>query len=535
MSSGGRARAVSLALSLAAGSLAGPALGDVVLWNNGPLVNAPFAGSGGAHDSRLQSELGMTSLAFAGILTTPSSPAGAGVADDFVVDTPGGWQLSRIRVYSVPLASGTEPMSSMWLAIWNGPPWLAGSNAVFSSSAGGSFGPAGVYRVPGAQPLDTSLPVTAGTLPVGITLPPGHYWLSWQPNVGTAFGFIPRVPPVTLNGQATTGDGRVSNTFCDLGGSCSTSWFDALDAGTNTPQGFPFVIEGWPVSARKGDFDGQRGPDLVFRNVNPASGDFNRNKVWFMDGVTRTAEAFVSPDPPGPEWSIVGADDFDTAGAPWNGPDGRTDLLFYNELTGEIRLWLMNGTSRSGSPLSVSGAPTLPLNWKLAATADFNGDARADLLWRNVTSQKLVIWTMSATAATGSIIPSPDQAVDGNWAVVAAQDYNNDRATDLLWYNSTSGKVVTWYMNAAVQRLSGQFLIPPNAGDNNWKVLAGGDYSGTYVGAAPLHTPDVVWRNETSGRSVVWHLDFASTRVSGQFTSPDSNTPALDWTIVGPR
>jgi hypothetical protein len=34
---------------------------------------------------------------------------------------------------------------------------------------------------------------------------------------------------------------------------------------------------------------------------------------------------------------------------------------------------------------------------------------------------------------------------------------------------------------------------------------------------------------------VVWHLDFNSTRVHGQFTSPLANSPALDWTIVGPR
>ena len=39
----------------------------------------------------------------------------------------------------------------------------------------------------------------------------------------------------------------------------------------------------------------------------------------------------------------------------------------------------------------------------------------------------------------------------------------------------------------------------------------------------------------TSGRTVVWHLDFASLRVGGQFTTPDANTPPLDWTIVGPK
>jgi hypothetical protein len=38
-------------------------------------------------------------------LSTPSSPASAGVADDFIIDTPGGWHVSNITVYSVPLAA----------------------------------------------------------------------------------------------------------------------------------------------------------------------------------------------------------------------------------------------------------------------------------------------------------------------------------------------------------------------------------------------------------------------------------------------
>jgi hypothetical protein len=34
---------------------------------------------------------------------------------------------------------------------------------------------------------------------------------------------------------------------------------------------------------------------------------------------------------------------------------------------------------------------------------------------------------------------------------------------------------------------------------------------------------------------VVWHLNFNSTRVHGEFTEPVANSPALDWVIVGPR
>ncbi len=274
----------------------------------------------------------------------------------------------------------------------------------------------------------------------------------------------------------------------------------------------------------KGDMNGDGLPDLVFRSLSSRA----HNKVWFMDGVARTAEADVDPDAASADWKIRGVDDFDG--------DGSNDLVFWNELTGHVEFWLMNGTTRSGTPIPLSGAPVLATNWDLSGTADFNGDHQPDIVWRNFTTQKIVIWTMNGTTKTGAIIPSPEQAVDANWMVVAALDYNGDGSTDFLWYNYTSGKIVTWYMNASVIRVSGQFTTPANAGDNNWKVVASSDYSHDHVpGTPPLGSPDVVWRNENSGNQVVWHLDTASRRVHGEFTNPTANTPPLDWSIVGPR
>jgi hypothetical protein len=33
----------------------------------------------------------------------------------------------------------------------------------------------------------------------------------------------------------------------------------------------------------------------------------------------------------------------------------------------------------------------------------------------------------------------------------------------------------------------------------------------------------------------LWHLDFAGRAIYGELTAPDSATPALDWTVVGPK
>ncbi len=277
----------------------------------------------------------------------------------------------------------------------------------------------------------------------------------------------------------------------------------------------------------KGDFNNDSKVDLLFDNLTN-----NRNMVWLMDGVTRTAMSWISPDASANQ-EIVGADDFDG--------DGQSDLLFWNNTTGALEFWMMNGATRTGAGVPISGAPTLATNWRLAATGDFNGDSKPDLLWRNTTSQKLVIWTMNGTAKTGNIVPTPDQAVDFNWVVAAALDYNDDGARDLLWYNFTSGKIVLWFMNASVVRIAGQFTNPANAGDNNWNVYAGGDYGVGSGGTAC--TNDIVWRNATSGKEVVWYMDFAGNRTFGVFTIPDSPTsdpdgnptPATNWIVAGPR
>jgi hypothetical protein len=284
--------------------------------------------------------------------------------------------------------------------------------------------------------------------------------------------------------------------------------------------------------AVKGDFNGDGLADLVFRNVTNGA----INKVWFMDGVTRTAEATITPNAASADWLIRGVHDVDSASAPGTGPDNQNDLVFWNQTTGAVEFWLMNGTNRPGAAVPLTGGATLPINWDLSATADFNADSKPDIVWRNFNSQKIVIWTMNGTAKIGNIIPTPDQAVNSNWIIVAGADYNNDGATDFLWYNFTSGKIVTWYMNSSVVRITGQFTTPDAAGNNNWKVVASSDFSRNYVpGTPPLGSPDIVWRNETSGNQVVWHMDFNSTRVFGEFTKPTANTPALDWVIVGPR
>ncbi len=211
--------------------------------------------------------------------------------------------------------------------------------------------------------------------------------------------------------------------------------------------------------------------------------------------------------------AFAGIDDFDG--------DYRDEPAFRDTVTGVAYV----------GPAALAGAPTLALNWKLSATGDFDADGKADLLWRNTTSQKLVVWTMNGSTKVGNIVPSPDQAVDANWEVAAAADFDGDGNRDLLWYNQTSGKIVVWFMNASVQRITGQFTNPSSVGNNNWKVLAVGDYGRGPGGV--YDTQDVVWQNDTSKKTVVWFMDLAGNRTSGTFTEPDTIVSGAN--LVGPR
>jgi Tol biopolymer transport system component len=321
---------------------------------------------------------------------------------------------------------------------------------------------------------------------------------------------------------ATTAGGVSDYEMVTQIGADGSSVLFGSDATTLVAGDFNGRRDAFLFSARhvKGDLNDDLNADLVLRKLSQPV-----HRVWTLDGnANRIAEIDVTPDQTSTDWRLAGVDDFNA--------DLSSDLVFRNVTTGAVEFWMMSATTRQGAPVPL-GAPSPDPSWELVATADFDHDARPDLLWRNVGSQQLQIWTMNGVAPTGAITPSPSQAVDGNWTVVAALDLDVDGNTDLLWYNTSSGRIVRWLMDAQVQRITGQFTNPMQAGDANWRVLAGGDY-----GLGPNGRPgtkDIVWRNATSGRFVIWFMDTNGNRTAGTFTNPAAPTAALDWTVAGPR
>lgn len=269
-----------------------------------------------------------------------------------------------------------------------------------------------------------------------------------------------------------------------------------------------------PEDYIKGEFGGSLTgfPSLLFQRLSPAeeffSWDMRRTSLYGSGARTLT-----------PGRRVVAADDFDG--------DHTTDLVEFAAASGQ--------TFIDGEP--VTGALPAPPGWRIEASGDFDADGRPDLVWRSALTHKVVIWRMQGAQRLGDIVPVPDQATDANWQIVAALDFDGDGVRDLLWYNATSGRIVIWTMNAAVQRTAGHFTIPASAGDANWRVVAAGDYGkGPATSGTPVYgSQDIIWRNATSGKLVAWHMDLAGQRTGGVFVTPDSPSDALNVEVVGPR
>jgi hypothetical protein len=203
---------------------------EVVLYDNGPLVNEPGQGAGGADASALQTALLMNTLG-----AGHQWALGYSMADDFVVTDAAGWQIDDITFFAYQTGSTTaSTITGVYVAIWDGPP-NAGGTVVWGDQTTNRLlttGWSNIYRVTDTTLTTTNRPVMENVATIGTTLAQGTYWVQWATDGTLASG--PWAPPITINGQTTTGNAL----------QYTTAWAAFTDTGTVTPQGLPFIING---------------------------------------------------------------------------------------------------------------------------------------------------------------------------------------------------------------------------------------------------------------------------------------------------
>ena len=261
---------------------------------------------------------------------------------------------------------------------------------------------------------------------------------------------------------------------------------------------------GWDFSA-----DGKT--DILWRH--DVSGE---NVLWFMNGVTLVGGTFTNPPVlTDVRWKMVGTADFNL--------DTRPDILWRHDNSGENVVWFMNGPNLVGGTFTSPSSLT-DVRWKMVGTGDFNADGKPDILWRHDTSGENVLWYMDGVTLVGGEFTSPSALVDVNWKMAGVGDYNGDGTPDIVFHHAVSGQIVLWFMDGPNLR-QGTFTNPPSFGAP-WRLSGTGDFGGDLK-------PDFIWRNQVTGEILVWHMDGAN-RISSTPTNPSALTD-VRWRLVGPR
>ena len=192
------------------------------------------------------------------------------------------------------------------------------------------------------------------------------------------------------------------------------------------------------------DFNGDGKSDILWQNT---GGPVN---VSLMNGTSVSSSAQVSSNSD-PTWHIVASGDF-------NG-DGDSDLLWQNAL-GQINMSLMNGTTVSSSATIASPGTA----WKVVAIGDFNGDGDSDILVQNSSSGQVDMWLMNGTTIE---LQHPDwQQHRYELAYRGDRRFQRRRqGCDMIWQNA-AGQVNMSLMNGTTVSSSAQ--ISSNS-DPAWK------------------------------------------------------------------
>jgi Protein of unknown function (DUF1566)/FG-GAP-like repeat len=215
--------------------------------------------------------------------------------------------------------------------------------------------------------------------------------------------------------------------------------------------------------------------------------------------------------------TIMGTGDF-------NG-DGKVDVVWRNMSTGAVRISLID-VAGSGAPSNVVGikeslsvgASPIALNVRLEGIGDFDGNGRADMLWRNQTTGRSVLSYHDATGAVTSWPVVSEFINPTTTTALKVGDINGDGKDDIVWRNLSTGNVVISLMNGNVPNWRGITASPISP---SVRLEAIGDFDSN--GKA-----DLLWRNTVTGRALMSYHNadgsVASWPVVSEFINPNSTS-----------
>jgi len=248
-----------------------------------------------------------------------------------------------------------------------------------------------------------------------------------------------------------------------------------------------------------GDFNGDGQGDLLWRRT--ADGTL---RTWFMRNGALLQASDASAGTP---WSIQGVGDFDG--------DGSSDIL-WRENTGQLAIWFRGAIAGAAYPGYNNQPAPVDLAWQVRGVGDFNGDGRADILWRHTNGQ-VAIWPMRGGVRVGESAPGgldPSSA----WSVQGVADFDGNLRDDILW-RSVDGQLRIWF-DGELREAFPSYANQGGRVDATWQIKGVADLN--LDGRA-----DIVWRQNT-GQVALWFMDGARFVSDGYPAGPGAS-----WSLRG--
>lgn len=252
---------------------------------------------------------------------------------------------------------------------------------------------------------------------------------------------------------------------------------------------------GWEV-AGLGQFDADdTSTDILW--FNQSTGALGR---FDMDGGANSGWDGIGRA--GAGWDAIGAGDL-------NG-DGIDDILWFNEATGSVGQFRVI----DGQP-SWLGVGSTGTGWVIAGIADFNGDNVDDILWQNASTGSLGQFRMDENGKEWLTLTR----MSAGWEAVDTGDFAGDAIADILVFNESTRQIGYYAISEVAAEQQIDWISLGIAGEG-WSIQGTGDFNGDSV-------DDILWRHE-DGRM-------------GQFVMEGQNTgygwsalsaAGADWDVV---
>ena len=170
--------------------------------------------------------------------------------------------------------------------------------------------------------------------------------------------------------------------------------------------------------------------------------------------------------------------------------DGKADILYRHPTIGNVGVWLMDGTTEDTWALIGNHGTA----WDVKGVGDFNKDGANDILYRH-TSGNVGVWLMDNTVEdTWQLLGNHGTA----WDIRGAGDFNGDGYADVLYRQTATGNVGVWLMNGTIEDA---WVLIGNHG-TSWDIKGIGDFNSD-------GEVDVLYSN-ANGKVGIWLMNGTS-------------------------